>query len=336
MSQHLVGQRSTASRRTSRRTPRRTWVGQSGTVTVPRLQVGDRVRFVSPSSTPSPEAVARGVEVLTEWGLRVEIGAHVFDRLGYLAGSDADRLADLDDALRDPGVRAIFAARGGKGAYRIAGQLDFDAARADPKPVVGFSDITILHLAMLNHGAAGAIHGPLVNWNDDYYSKDCADRMRRALMTDDPVVVTSNPTDYTAQLTGGEPASGPLIGGNLDTVRVAVGWALPSLRGAILLLEDFHGTGLGQIDRSLTQLINSGLLEGLAGVALGTFGEFETARAEGWGLADVLRDRFALLGVPVLGGLPVGHGRDPATVPLGTEATMDPSAGTLTVGAAVE
>ena len=101
-------------------------------MSAPRVRVGDRVRFVSPASTPDREAVARGAELLRSWGLDVEIAPHAFDTQGYLAGHDADRLSDLNDALRDPGVRAVFATRGGKGAYRIAADLDVAAARADP------------------------------------------------------------------------------------------------------------------------------------------------------------------------------------------------------------
>src|SRR5690348_11263795 len=95
----------------------------------PRLRQGDRVRFVSPASPPNREDVTCGARMLEGWGLRVEFGAHTFDRWGhFLAGSDEDRLADINDALRDPGVRAIFTTRGGKGAYRIAHALDFAAA----------------------------------------------------------------------------------------------------------------------------------------------------------------------------------------------------------------
>src|SRR4051794_22378181 len=112
----------------------------------PRLCPGDRVRIVSPASPPGRDGVARGVEVFTSWGLQVELGEHVFDQWGYMAGRDEDRAADLNDAFRDPGVRAIIATRGGKGAYRIVDDLDTDAVVRDPKPLVGFSDITHLHL----------------------------------------------------------------------------------------------------------------------------------------------------------------------------------------------
>lgn len=304
-------------------------------MTVPRLVPGDRVRLVSPASTPSREAVGRGVEVLESWGLRVEVGRHAFDELGYLAGTDEDRLADLNDALRDPGVRAIFATRGGKGAYRIAARVDIDAARADPKPVVGFSDITYLHLALHRAGVPVGFHGPALNWNDDYYDQETAEALRRALMEPCPIVVRSSRAEYTARFTTGTEVTGPLIGGHLDTISRSVGWALPDLERAILLIEDHHGTGLGQLDRCFAHLAGIGALGRLAGIAMGTFGEFETAEAEGWTLEDVVSgwlDRFRLT---VVGGLPIGHGRYPVTVPLGTMTTLDPLAGTMTVAPGV-
>ncbi|MFG1812259.1 LD-carboxypeptidase [Kribbella sp. NPDC049174] len=296
----------------------------------PRLAPGDRVRVVSPASTPYREFVARGVEALTRWGLEVELGRHVFDSVGYLAGTDEDRLADLNDAFRDPGVRAVFATRGGKGAYRISDQLDFGAVRRDPKPLVGFSDITAVHLSLWKECGLVGVHGPFVN--DE---SEGADGLRRVLMTTDDIVIKQDPKELSAGLTDGRRATGFLMGGNLNTVAHAVGGELSSLDGGILLIEDNLGTGLGMIDRQLTQLIKSGLLDGLRGIAVGQLNGFEDERVNGWSVLDVMRDRFDLLDVPVLGGLPIGHGRQPVTVPLGTVATIDPAAGTLTVAAGV-
>jgi muramoyltetrapeptide carboxypeptidase len=302
---------------------------------VPRLYAGDRVRLVSPASTPSRDGVARGVELLESWGLRVEIGRHALDRLGYLAGDDHDRLADLNEAFRDPGVRAVLATRGGKGAYRIAAQLDVEAVRADPKPLVGFSDITYLHLALSRAGVPGGFHGPMLNWSDDFCDARCAENLRRALMEVEPVVVRSDPAEYTARFTAGTSVTGTLVGGNFDSITRSVGWVLPDLSGAIVLLEDHHGTGLGQIDRCFAQLVHGGHLDRVAGFAIGTFGEFETAEADGWTLTDVVSGWLDRLGVPVLGGLPIGHGRNPATVPLGTRTTIDPAEGRMTVAPGV-
>ncbi|WP_409494473.1 LD-carboxypeptidase [Amycolatopsis sp. cmx-11-12] len=107
--------------------------------------------------SPSRELLADSVAVLESWGLIAEVGKHALDQRGYLAGRDEDRLSDLNDAFRDPGVRAVIATTGGAGAYRIADGIDFDAVRDDPKPLVGFSDITSLHLALWRHcGLAGS------------------------------------------------------------------------------------------------------------------------------------------------------------------------------------
>ncbi|WP_218639401.1 LD-carboxypeptidase [Streptomyces sp. IMTB 2501] len=294
---------------------------------------------MSPASPPSREGVARGVELLSSWGLRVELGRHVFDQWGYMAGRDEDRAFDLNSAFRDPGVRAVIAARGGKGAYRIVDSLDTDALRRDPKPVVGFSDITHIHLAVWARCRLAGLHGPFANWSAEWSGPASADALRRALMTTDPVTVLRDPAEASAAVTIGGVATGILVGGNLDAVRTEIGAGLPSLKGAILFLEHQKGTGLGEIDRALTQLSRSGSLDGLRGVALGQFLGFDQSAAHpatgGWGLVDVLRDRLARLDVPVLGGLPVGHGAHPPTVPLGTEARIDTATGTLTVQPAV-
>src|SRR5262249_12851018 len=119
----------------------------------------------------------------------------------------------------------------------------------------------------------------------------------------------------------------------------ATGAGLPSLRGAILFLEHQKGTGLGEVDRALTQMSRAGVFEGLNGIALGQFLGFEDSASDpshgGWGIVEVLRDRLTRPGVPILGGLPAGHGRHPPTIPLGTQATIDAAAGTLTVEPAV-
>lgn len=304
-----------------------------------RLRQGDRVRIVSPASPPTREGIARGIELLTSWGLQVELGDHMFDQWGYMAGRDEDRAADLNSAFRDPGIRAIITARGGKGAYRIVDDLDIDAVRRDPKPLVGFSDISHIHLALWARAGLATLHGPFANWSDDWTGPSSAEALRRALMTTDPVILHRDPGGVTAAVTVDGTATGILVGGNLDAIRTETGAGLPSLRGTILFLEHQKGTGLGEVDRALTQLTRSGALDGLNGIVLGQFLGFEQTTDDpslgGWGITDVLRDRLTRLGVPILGGLPAGHGLHPPTIPLGTQATIDTAAGTLTVEPAV-
>jgi muramoyltetrapeptide carboxypeptidase len=235
-----------------------------GALVSPRLRAGDRVRLVSPASRPEPERVRRGAQILASWGLEVEISSHAFDSFGhYLAGRDEDRLADLNDALRDPAVRAIVATTGGKGAYRIASGLDFAAARRDPKPLVGFSDITILHLALWQRCRLVGFHGPHAGWQD-WYGSQAADSLRRALMQPEVLTVHRDPDVLTAKVLVEGRATGVLMGGNLDTIGRSVGWACPSFDGAVLLIEDVDKY-IGAIDRTLTQLLEAGCLEGLRG-----------------------------------------------------------------------
>ena len=292
------------------------------------LQAGDRVRLVSPASTPSQEGVNRCLRLYESWGLRVEVGQHAFCEVGYLAGTDEQRLADLNDALRDDGVRAIFATTGGKGSYRIAQRLDFDAATRNPKFLVGFSDITALHLALLRFSGLAGVHGLLSSWSDEYIGPQSVEAFRRALMTADDIVIRADLLEPTASLTTKGIACGHLVGGNLDTLAITAGWALPNLDGAILLIEAAN-MGLGHVDRQLTMLANAGHLKGIHGVAVGQFTSFH---AHGdWTIIDVLRDHLNRYGIPILGGLPIGHGKNPQTVPLGTMATLDADTGTLCV-----
>ena len=306
-------------------------VDPSAVLKPPRLKPGDRVKFVSPASTPSQRGVRRGTEILAGWGLRVEIGAHAFDTRGhYLAGRDEDRLADINDALRDPGIRAIFATTGGKGAYRIADGLDFDAVRRDPKPLVGLSEITILHLARWNRCRIVGFHGPHVDWNDEYYGDVTGEQLRRALMEPASMTLHQDPRELTARLAIEGTATGTLLGGSLDMIGTAIGWTCPSFGGALLLIECVDQY-IGRIDRTLTQLLKSGRLDGLKGVAVGQFIRAGEERPGKWSAVDVLQDQFSRLGVPVLGGLPIGHGRNPPTIPLGSVARLDTSTRTLTV-----
>jgi muramoyltetrapeptide carboxypeptidase len=303
----------------------------------PKLVAGDRVAIVSPASTPDRAAVERCAAVLEGWGLRPEIAPHAFDAAGYLAGSDEDRLADLDGALRDLGIRAVFATRGGKGAYRIADGVDVEAARSDPKLLVGFSDITVLHLALARDARLAGLHGPMVSWDDGHVGAAAIERLRRATMTTDPIVVGRDWLEPTGALTTSGRATGPLIGGNQDSVATTAGWALPRLDGAILLLEAVN-LRLGHIDRQLTMLANAGHLDGVLGVAVGQYTDCGPEQQEppDWSHVEVLRHHLDRLDVPILGGLPIGHGRDPHSVPIGTTATLDADAGVLSVEPAVQ
>ena len=295
----------------------------------PPLRPGDKVRFVSPASSPDRDMVLRHAEILKGWGLNVDFGEHAFSKWSYLAGTDEERLADLNAAFRDPKVRAIFTTRGGKGSYRIADQVDFAAVRRDPKFVIGFSDITALHLSLLKHCHQVGIHGAFsMGPNENGVSSYTHDALRQALMTTEDVVIATRPEKPTSRLTTEGAAEGRLIGGNLDMVAASAGWALPDMHGAILLLEAI-GLYPGQVDRQMTMLRKAGHLNGLLGVAIGQFTNFEFDRP--YSVTDILREHLAELKVPILGGLPLGHGDRPASAFIGAIAELDAKAGILAI-----
>jgi muramoyltetrapeptide carboxypeptidase len=288
----------------------------------PLLRIGDKVRFVSPASPWDREFVFQGTKILENWGLKVDFGEHAFRKVAYLAGTDEERLADFNAALRDSSVRAIIA-NGGKGSYRIADRVDFAAARSDPKFVVGFSDITVLLLSLWRQCRLIGVHGSLMLDGQN------GETLRRALMTSEGLCLHSRADEQTSALTTKGTATGRLIGGNLETISAAAGWSLPSLKGAILLIEAVNMFP-GQIDRQLTMLRKAGHLTGLAGIAVGQFTDcFKPI--DGFTVVDLLRDHLEQLEVPILGGLPLGHGHQPQSTLVGAMAFLDAVAGTLTI-----
>lgn len=296
----------------------------------PKLQPGDLVRLISPASYPDQPHIDNYKETLKSWGLCCDVGNHVLGKHGYMAGTDSERLDDLNKAFRDPEVRAVIATRGGAGAYRISDDIDFDAVRSDPKLLVGFSDITYLHLSLLTHGHVGGIHGCL---NGDITQAST----KQLLMTTDPITLVRNSTAVSAAVNIGGQATGPIVGGNLQSVTTSVGVRMPPMDGAILFLE-YHRKGLGTVDRYLTQLIRSGALDGIAGVVLGSFECGRDFSDRGWSITDVLHDRLRSLNVPVLGGIDSGHdlidqhgNSNFSAIPLGSVATLDAGEGTINI-----
>lgn len=271
------------------------------------------------------------MRLLESWDLSVTLGRHALDRHGFLAGTDADRLADLDEAFADPSVRAVLCTRGGYGVQRIVDGIDPAPLRRDPKIVLGFSDITALHLALWRIAGLSTLHGPALTLAADPPAVTVAS-LFSALFDAEPVVVRTDPAEPTAAVGTDGAATGRLLGGNLSLLAASAGTAdAPDLTGAILLLEDIAEPPY-KVDRMLTHLDRAGLLAKAAGVAVGQFTDCDGTNPS---VLDVLAERLHKLGVPVLGGLPLGHGAVRHTVPLGTRATLDADAATLTVEPAV-
>ncbi|MGW6557277.1 S66 peptidase family protein [Streptomyces hydrogenans] len=294
-----------------------------------RLRPGDRVAVVAPSGPVPGPALAAGLDVLRGWGLDPVVAPHVLDThpdIGHLAGTDRDRARDLTEAWCDPTVAGVLCARGGYGAQRMVDLLDWTAIRAaGPKVFVGYSDVTALHEALAVRAGFAALHGPMPAVS--VFADDPATRESLRATLFEPETVRVLGLGTARPLVPGR-AAGVTLGGcaSLLAADLATPHARPSARGGLLLLEDV-GEEPYRLDRILTQLLRSGWLDGVAGVALGSWAEcgpYEEVRA-------VLADRLGGLSVPVVEELGFGHGPTALTVPLGLPAVLDADAGTLTV-----
>ncbi|MFF3165055.1 S66 peptidase family protein [Streptomyces sp. NPDC003273] len=293
-----------------------------------RLAPGARVAVVAPSGPVAEERLQAGLDVLRGWDLDPVVAPHVLDRhgeLGYLAGADADRAADLQHAWCDPAVDAVLCARGGYGAQRMADLLDWEAMRAaGPKVFVGFSDITVLHQAFATRLGLVTLHGPAAAGVDFIKNARAQEHLRATLFA--PETVLALAADRPALAPGR--ARGVTLGGCLSMLAGDLGTPLahPGAGGGLLLLEDV-GEQPYRVDRLLTQLRRSGWLDGVAGIGLGSWhdcGPYGEVRA-------VVADRLGGLGVPVLEEIGFGHCDGALTVPFGVTAELDADAGTLTL-----
>lgn len=296
------------------------------------LRPGDRVALVAPSGVVDVERLEAGAQSLRTWGYEPVEMPGVRHRTGHLAGTDAQRLADLQAAIDDPSLRAIWIARGGYGLTRIVDRLDLDGLADHPRWVIGFSDVTALLHAVWRRLGLVSCHGQFaarVHLVDAF--PDAATHLRALLagaLDPGPLpALSGHPAPHP--LVGGR-ATGPLVGGNLAVTCAGIGTTNQlDPRGAVLLLEDVNEAPY-KLDRMLTQLREAGLLDEVAGVALGDFVGCEPAQGvPSASVDDVLRDRLGDLGVPVLAGLPVGHQDRHLALPHGATVTLDASAATV-------
>lgn len=303
----------------------------------PRLAHGSRIALVAPAGPLlERDDLTRAEELCRALGYEPVMGPHSGKRHGYLAGTDPERIADLNSALREPSIDAIWCIRGGYGTTRILPQLDFQALSRKPRPIIGFSDITaILNAAVVRAGVV-AFHGPVARASMPAFTRwhfervlACAEPAGRLGRLPAPPDVLVPRQDRIVSLRGGV-AEGPLAGGNLTLLQCLIGTPFfPDLDGAILFLEDV-GEDLYRVDRVLSHLRLVGALDRLAGVMIGRFTELERRTADGTlGYDEVLETYFGPLGVPVGYGFPVGHIDDQWTLPLGVRARFDADAGQL-------
>jgi muramoyltetrapeptide carboxypeptidase len=287
----------------------------SNRVIVPKaLNTGDTIGIIAPAGPFDKSRFDEGIAVIHEMGFATKVGEDIYKRNGYLAGDDAHRAAQFNAMVADDEVQAVMCARGGYGVLRILDQLDYTLLSNHPKPLVGFSDITALHRAIQLRTGLITFHGPMVTTiAQSNTATQCAWRDTLKGHCD-----FSQMLPQLRILREGA-AEGALAGGNLATLCHLVGTPYGAdYSDTILLLEDV-GEAPYRIDRMLTQMIMAGVLDGISGLIVGTF--------ENCGAVDeidaLVMERFQDFDIPVLSGMPVGHGKDNMTVPLGGNIRLD-------------
>jgi muramoyltetrapeptide carboxypeptidase len=288
----------------------------------PRLREGDTVALVAPAGPlTGEEDFIHAERVVRSLGLVPRFGTHARNKRGYLAGDDAQRAADFNDAARDPGVRAIFALRGGYGTMRLLDAIDYDALAADPKVILGYSDLTALLNVITQRTGLVTFHGPVAG-RSEFTEKETA-WLRRAVIDAQPigeldVIGAESLIDGSAQ--------GRLCGGNLSLITALLGTPYHiDMTDALLVIEEVDEAPY-RIDRMLTQLRLSGALARIRGILVGRCARCDVGTDHPYAampLVETLRDRLGDLGVPVLTQLPIGHDGEQWTVPIGVHARLE-------------
>lgn len=284
------------------------------------ISPGDTIAIVAPASPFDKSRFESGIRFLEDQGFRLRIPREIFHRAGFLAGPDAQRARLINELFADSGVHAIWCARGGYGSLRILPLIDYALIRAHPKPFIGSSDITALLTALVERCGLPVFHGPMIVSFADADAASC-----RAA-----IEIFKDPSEWTLSATPAKTiqpgqASGSVAGGNLTTLVHLMGTPFePDFSGRLLFIEDI-GEAPYRIDRMLTQLKMAGKLAHVRGVVLGNFTNCGP-REEIYAIAGEI---FSDLPIPVLGGMPAGHGPCNMMLPIGVDATLDAASGTL-------
>lgn len=272
----------------------------------PFLKPGDKVSIVSPSGVVEREPVLHAVRLIESWGLTVVVGRHAFASCGIFAGTDRQRLADLQDALDDMSVRAVFCSRGGYGLSRIISSIDFSGFLANPKWLAGFSDVTVLHQWVGNIYGIASVHGEMpVNFANPLISERSVESLRQILFGEEPGY------KWEGGVVNAASATGLITGGNLSLLYSLAGTiARPYTRGRILFIED-NGEYYHSLDRMLSSLKVAGLLDGLSALLAGSFTNMQEDRiAYGSTAEEIITGIAGPYGYPLYFNFPAGHGND--------------------------
>ena len=290
-----------------------------------KLTSGDTIGVIAPASRPThPGSLDNGIRTLESLGFQVKIAPHALDRHGFLAGTDTDRLSDLHAMFSDPAVNGIICLRGGYGSARLLPYIDFELIRTHPKVFVGYSDITVLNNSFYQKTGLITFWGPMISSEmSPIFEPYNQHGLLKAITRSEPIGLVEHPSGLPpVQILHAGKATGRLIGGTLSLLCAVLGTTYDIYYDETILFFEEVGEEPHRIDRMLTQLAGSGVLDRAAAIVCGEFPDCDdpsgrsTARAV---LAQLL-DPFP---GPVVFGLPTGHTTGPAlTVPLGGEVQV--------------
>jgi muramoyltetrapeptide carboxypeptidase len=302
----------------------------------PPLRKGETIGIVAPSSPQrDDERLRRGIRYFESRGYKVLCGANLWRRHGYLAGTDAERLADLNGMIAAPRVRMIIGGRGGYGMTRILEGVDYRRLKRDPKIVVGFSDLTALSCALLSRIGMASFSGamPGVDFWSETIDPFAEESFWKSVTSTRPLGRIRQPESHPIVGLRRGIAEGPLVAGNLTLLAALVGTRyLPDMRGAILLVEEI-GEEAYRVDRLLSQLYNAGILGRIAGLAFGAFTDAGPKRVsvDPLPIEEIFAEYIERAGVPAIGGVLYGHIPTKLTLPVGARVRIDGGRGEMRV-----
>lgn len=304
-------------------------------IKAPALKKADRVAIVSPASRPeSPAVLKRCLHLVEEMGFTPVIGKHALKTHGYMAGTDAERLQDLNGFFHDDSICGIFCTTGGFGSMHLLADLDYDQIASHPKVLVGCDDNTIWLTAINSMTGLVTFHGPNLDQLDSKYSFE---KFRQALISNSPIQPIECTDEDSHSVLPAIPytpvkgvVTGKLLGGNLTALVSLMGTPYqPCFENSVLFLED-RDERHDILDRWFTTLYAAGVLDHVAGVAFSGFENCSTKTSSNLlSLEDLFGDRLNSMSKPCCFGFPLGQGSAFATVPLGVTVQLDASKGRL-------
>ena len=313
-------------------------VSNSERMIVPQgLRPGDKIGVIAPSSRLKQEQIDTAVQQIEQLGMTPVLSKHVAAHNGFLAGKDEERAADINEMFADKTIKAIWCGRGGYGSTRILHLLDYKAIKKNPKPFIGYSDISAYHIAIYQKTGLITFHGPIPS---GFMKGNTLEEFQKLFLQNLPIdydfkkmTLVGDPSKYeTLETLRPGMAKGRLMGGNLTVVSSMIGMPYePDFTDTIAFFEDIEEQPY-RVDRMFTQLIHGSNLGKAKAILLGQFTNCNAKDPEtSFTLLETLKDRLLPLGIPVLAGAPFGHVPDNLTIPVGAEAILDATAQRLKI-----